>query len=195
VLSDDDAATLANEARADTVAVANLTVGDKVAVRGQAASASLVTAELRLIDKAKKVVGQASATAAASGDDVGYAVDRALLAAASDVLPPAPTKLAQAGAYQGDDTPISEPGIVLVRMSAKTPYSLVLAEQKYLAGAKGVKAATLRRLSPSGWVVGVTTTEAIEQVARIAKKPPASDTSSAVKIVGNVVEVTLSGAP
>jgi sarcosine oxidase gamma subunit len=111
------------------------------------------------------------------------------------VLPPAPAKLSAAGAYQGDDTPVSEPGIVLVRLPAKTSYSLVLAEQKYLAGAKGVKAASLRRLSPNGWVIGVTTGESIEQIARIAKKAPASDASSSVKIVGSVVEVSLSGSP
>ena len=43
---------------------------------------------------------------------------------------------------------------------AKTPYAMVLAEQKYLAGAKGVRAATLRRLSPNGWVIGVATDRA-----------------------------------
>jgi sarcosine oxidase gamma subunit len=80
-------------------------------------------------------------------------------------------------------------------MSAKTPYTLVLAEQKYLAGAKGVRAATLRRLSPGGWVIGVATSETIEKVAQIAKKPPAADSSAAVKIADNIVEVTLSGSP
>jgi hypothetical protein len=171
-----------------------VTVGEQVPVRGLPTTAALVSAELRVLDRAKKVMGQASASAAAKGDELGYAVDRALLAAAADVLPPTPTKLSAAGSYQGDDTPVSEPGIVLVRLAPKTPWSLVLAEQKYLAGAKGVKAATIRRLSPSGWVIGVTTAESIEQIARIAKKPPASDASSAVKIVGNVVEVTLAGA-
>jgi hypothetical protein len=41
----------------------------------------------------------------------------------------------------------------------------------------------------------VTTTESIERIAQIAKKAPASDTSAKVKIVGNIVEVTLSGSP
>lgn len=193
-LSDDDAVSLAGEAKADNVAVASVTVGDKVPVRGLPTTASLVTAEVRVMDRSKKLAGQATSATAAKGDELGYAVDRAVLAAAADVFPPAPTKLAQAGAYQGDDTPIAEAGIVLVRLPTKTPYSMVLAEQKYLAGAKGVKAASLRRVSPGGWVIGVTTTEPIEQVARIAKKPPSSDTASAVKIVGNVVEVALSGA-
>ena len=84
---------------------------------------------------------------------------------------------------------------MLVRLPARTPYSMVLSEQKYLAGAKGVRAASLRRLSPGGWVIGVTTSESVEQVARIAKKAPASDTSASVKIVGDLVEVTLSGTP
>ncbi|HUS28146.1 MAG TPA: hypothetical protein VMZ53_06540, partial [Kofleriaceae bacterium] len=194
-LSDDDAAGLAAEAKAEHVAVASVMVGDQVPVRGLPTTAALVSAELRILDKSKNVVGRASSSTAAKGDETAYAVDRALLAAAADVLPPAPTKLSAAGAYQGDDTPIVEPGIVLVRLPARTPYALVLAEQKYLAGAKGVKAATLRRLSPSGWVIGVTTTESIETVARIAKKAPASDTTSAVKIAGGVVEVSLAGSP
>jgi hypothetical protein len=192
-LSDDAADALAAEAKADTYVVANVAIAPPVAVRGQPMSSSLVTAELRMFDRPKKLIAQATGLAATRGEDSNYAIDRALLAAAADVLPPPPMKL-QAGAFQGDDRPIGEPGVVLVRLPAKTPYSQVLAEQKYLAGAKGVRAATLRRLSPNGWVIGVSTGEAIEQVARIAKKAPTSDTSSTVKIVGDIVEVTLTGA-
>jgi hypothetical protein len=195
-LTDDEAHALANEAKAEVMAIAGVTVGTPVAVRGQAASAALVTAHVRVVDrKDNKVIGQGSASAATRGDDPGYAIDRALTGALSDVLPPPATKLAQAGAFRGEDTPIAETGIVLVRLPARTPYSLVLAEQAYLAGAKGVRAATLRRLSPGGWIIGVATSESIEQVARIAKKAPATDTSANVKIVGDIVELTLSGSP
>lgn len=191
-LSDDQADALAAEAKADTYVIANVAVAPPVAVRGQAMTSSLVTAELRMVERPKKLVAQATGIAATRGEDTNYAIDRALLAASVDVLPPPPMKL-QAGAFHGEDRPMAEPGIVLVRLPAKTPYSQVLAEQKYLAGAKGIRAATLRRLSPNGWVIGVATAEAIEQVARIAKKAPTSDTSSTVKIVGDIVEVTLSG--
>ncbi len=195
-LSDEEADALANEAKAEVMAIAGVSVGAPVFVRGVPGTAALATAHVRIIDrKDKKVIGQGSASAAVRGDDPGYAVDRALLGAAVDVLPPAPTKLGPAGAFKGDDTPVGEPGIVLVRMPARTPYSMVLAEQKYLAGAKGVRAATLRRLSPSGWVIGVATSESVEQIARIAKTAPATDTSVQVKIVGDIVELGLSGAP
>jgi hypothetical protein len=194
-LSDQEADALANEAKADVMAIAGVSVGPSVPVRGQAGNAALVTAHVRIVDrKDRKVIGQGSASAAVRGDDPGYAVDRALQGAAVDVLPPAPTKLGPAGAFKGEDVPGAEPGIVLVRMPARTPYSIVLAEQRYLAGAKGVRAATLRRLSPAGWVVGVATSESIEQIARIAKTPPASDTATQVKIVGHIVELSLSGA-
>jgi hypothetical protein len=194
-LSDDEADVLANEAKADVMAIAGVSVAPSVVVRGQPGTAALVTAHVRIVDrKDKKVLGQGSASAATRGEDPGYAVDRALQAAAVDVLPPAPTKLGPAGAFKGDDAPVTDAGIVLVRLPARTPYSNVLAEQKYLAGAKGVRAATLRRLSPAGWVIGVATSESIEQIARIAKTPPATDTSAQVKIVGDMVEVTLSGA-
>jgi hypothetical protein len=194
-LSDDEADVLGLEAKADIVAIAGVSIGAPVFVRGLPTTASLVTANLRVVDrKDKKALGQGSAVTAARGDDVAYAIDRAASGAISDVLPPPATKLAQASAFKGDDTPIAEPGVVLVRLPVKTPYAMVLAEQKYLAGAKGVRAATLRRLSPNGWVIGVATTEPVEQVARIAKKSPSSDTTVGVKIVGDIVEVTMSGA-
>jgi hypothetical protein len=194
-LSDDEASALANEAGADVMAIGGVSVAAPVLVRGQPGTAALVTAHVRIVDrKDKKVIGQGSASAATRGEDPGYAVDRALLGAAVDVLPPAPTKLGPAGAFKGDDVPLGDTGIVLVRLPARTPYANVLAEQRYLAGAKGVRAATLRRLSPAGWVIGVATSESIEQIARIAKTPPAGDTSAQVKIVGGLVEVTLSGA-
>jgi hypothetical protein len=50
-------------------------------------------------------------------------------------------------------------------------------------------------MSPGGWVIGVTTSESPEQVARIARKAPAADTSVSVKIVGTIVDVTLAGTP
>jgi hypothetical protein len=195
-LSDEEADALANEAKADVVAIAGVKVGAAVAVRGQATTAALVTAHVRVVDrKDHKVLGQGVATAGAKGPDAGYAIDRALVGAATDVMPPAAARLSAAGAFNGNDTPVVEPGVVLVRLPSKTPYASVLLEQKYLAGAKGVRAATLRRLSPGGWVIGVATGEPIEQVARVAKKAPSTDTSASVKIVGEIVEVTLSGAP
>jgi hypothetical protein len=195
-LGDEEADALAAEAKADVMAIAGVSVAAPVPVRGVAANASLVTAHMRIVDRnGRKVIGQGAATAAVRGDDLGYAVDRALLGAAADVLPPPTTKLSQAGAYAGDDTPVAEPGVVLVRMPARTPYAMVLAEQRYLAGAKGVRAAALRRLSPTGWVIGVATSEPVEQIARIAKKAPAADTSATVKIVGDVIELSLGGAP
>jgi hypothetical protein len=194
-IDDATAAQLAEQAKADIALVGSVSVGALVPVRGQPQPAALVTAKLRMLDKGKPV-GQGTAISAARGEDtIGYAVDRALVAAMSDVLPPAPQKLAQAGSFNGDDTPIAEPGVVLVRLPSKTPFAMVLEEQRYLAGAKGVRSASLRRMSPAGWVIGVATDQSTEHVASIAKKPPATDTSAAVKIVGDVVEVTLSGAP
>ncbi|CAN5730238.1 hypothetical protein BH11MYX1_BH11MYX1_52500 [soil metagenome] len=195
-ISDAEADQVAEAAKADLIAIAGVSVGDAVPVRGRPMEAVLVTAHLRLVErKSHQVIGQGTARAAAPADDHKYAIERALTAAAADVLPPQPTKLAQAAAFVGDDTPLAEPGVILVRLGAKTPYALVGAEQRYLAGAKGVRAASLRRLSPSGWVIGVTTNESIDRIAQIAKKPPATDASATVKIVGSVVEVALTGAP
>jgi hypothetical protein len=213
-LSDDEADALAGDAKAELAVVAGVTVGPGVPARGAAKDVALVTAHVRLLEH-KKAIGDgratavqiasrdslsASSTAAGSAaaireDGASYAIDRALAGALADVLPSAPGKLSQAGGYQGDDTPVGEPGVVLVRLPTRTPWHLVLDEQRYLAGAKGVRVATLRRMSPRGWVIGVSTAEPVERVAQIAKRAPTSDTTAAVKIVGGIVEVALSGGP
>jgi hypothetical protein len=196
-IDDYDADALADATKAELVAIVGVAVGPSTPVRGQAQPASLVTAHVKLFERrGHKLVGQGAAIAAARGDDDGaiaYAVDRALGAALADVLPPMPKKLAQAAGFHGDDRPIAEPGVVLVRLPTKTPWRLVLEEQKYLAGAKTVSAAALRRLSPNGWVIGVTTRESLEKVAQIARKAPTADSTAAVKIVGDIVEVSLTG--
>jgi hypothetical protein len=193
-VTDDEADTFATAAKADVALIAAVTVGVAVPARGNPKDAALVTARLRLVDH-KKPLGQGSGIAAALGEDgAAYAIDRALAGALGDVLPAPATKLAQAGGYRGEDAPVVEPGVVLVRLPAKTPWRLVLDEQKYLAGAKGVRAATLRRLSPHGWVIGVQTGEPVERIAQITKRAPTADASAAVRIVGELVEVTLTGA-
>jgi hypothetical protein len=197
-LDDGEADALAAEAKADVVAIAGVTVGDPMFVRGVAGNGVLVTAHVKVIPRGGKPMGHGVAVTAARGSDaavVAAAIERALVAAASDVLPAPKSALSQAPTFSGDDTPIGQDGVVLVRMSPKTPWGLVVAEQKYLNGAKGVQRAVIRRLSPGGWVIGVTTTESIERIAGIARKAPASDTSAKVKIVGNIVEVALSGSP
>lgn len=197
-LDDAEADAIAAEAKAEVVTIAGVTVGEPIPVRGIATSGVLVTAHVKVIPRGGKPMGHGMGVVAARGTDatvVATAIERALVAAAADVVPPAKASLAQAPAFSGDDTPIAQEGVVLVRLSPKTPWGLVVAEQKYLAGAKGVQRAVIRRLSPGGYVIGVTTTESIERIAGIARKPPASETSAKVKIVGNIVEVTLSGSP
>lgn len=195
-LADEEAIGLAGQAEAELAVVAGITVGPPVPVRGQPGNAALVTAHVALVDRdAKKLLGRGVGTSAIVGEDINYAIDRAVLAAASDVVPQGPQKLAQAGAFHGDDTPLGEAGTVLLRLSSKVPWSMVQLEERYLAGARGIRSASLRRVSPAGWVIGVQTTDSIEKIAQVVKKPPATDTYVGVKIVGAVIEVEMSGAP
>jgi hypothetical protein len=198
-VDDDTAEALAADAKADLAAIIGVTVGAPVPIRGIAASGVLITARVRLVDrKAHKAIGQGAVVMASRGTDpgvVGYAVDRAVVAATADVLPQPAQKLAQVQTFSGDDTPISEPGIVLVRLARSTSWRMVQSEIKHLIGARGVSRATLRHVSPSGWVIGVATTESIDRIASIVKKPPAADTAVTVKIIGDLVEATLSEAP
>jgi hypothetical protein len=197
-LDDDAADALASEAKAEIAAVAGVTVGEPVAARGVAQPIVLVTAHLRLLGAGKKLLGPGAAATAARGTEppvIEAAIDRAMVAAAADVLPPPRAELGKGQGFAGDDVPVAEPGVVLVRLAPKTPWGMVAAELKWLAGAKGVKLAVIRRASPSGWVIGVTTSESVERIAQIAKKPPVTDTAAKVKVVGDIVEVTLSGSP
>jgi hypothetical protein len=201
-LDDDTAEALAAEAKADLAVIAGVAVGPPVPLRGVAASSVLVTARLRMIDrKAHRLIGQGAAVVASRSSDpgeVGYAIDGALLAAGLDAssLPAQGAQgLGQAQAFTGDDKPVVEPGVVLVRLARTTPWAMVQAELKHLIGARGVSHATLRRVSPAGWVIGVTTTDSIDRIASIVKKPPAADTTMSVKIAGDLIEATLSGAP
>jgi hypothetical protein len=198
-LDDDAAEALAAEAKADVAAIAGVTVGAPVLLRGLDASGVLIGAHVRLIDRrTHKAIGQAGVVTAARGTDPGViaaAVDRALVAALADVLPVPAQDLAQAQLVTGDDRPVGEPGVILVRLARATPWGMVQSEIKHLLGAKGVSRATLRHVSPSGWVIGVATADSIDRIAAIVKKPPATDTAVAVKIVGDLVEATLSGAP
>ena len=192
-LDDEAARALAGEAKVENAAIANVTVGGPTGVRGVALPMALVTAQVKLIERAGKVVGEGSAQVVA-GANVDQAIDRALVAALGDVLPAAAHAIARASGFHGDDVPVAEPGIVLVRLAAKTPYALVLAEQKHLQGAKGVSRATLRRIGPGGWVIGVATSEPADRIASIARKPPAVGASASAKVAGEIVEVALTGA-
>ena len=198
-LDDDEADGLGGDAKAELAAIAGVTVGSPVVVRGLPTSAVLVTAHLRVLERrGRKVVGQGVATVASRSADpavIGHAIERALVAASLDVLPPAKQALTVATGFTGDDTPLGDAGVVLVRLAPKTPWGLVAAEQKYLAGAKGIQRAVIRRLSPGGWVIGVTTTESVDRIAQIAKKAPTADSSVKVRVAGDVVEVAIGGAP
>jgi hypothetical protein len=197
-IADDEADALAAEAKADVAAIAGVEVGAPVAVRGLAEPGVLVSVHLRVIARGGSVVGQGVVTVAARGREpavIAAAIDRALVTAAGDALPATTTPLAAGARPPGDDAPVGAAGVVLVRLAPQTPWGFVLKEQKFLAGAKGVQSATLRRLSRGGWVIGVTTGESVQRIAQIARKPPATDTHAQVKIVGDIVEVTLTGAP
>jgi hypothetical protein len=199
LVDDETALAFASEVRADLVAIAGITVGSPVPIRGVAANGVLITAHVRLVDrKAHKAMGQSDVVMASRGTDsgiVGYTLDRAVVAAVMDVLPQSAQKLAQAQTFSGDDKPLGQPGIVLVRLARSTPWGMVQLEIKHLIGARGVSRATLRHVSPSGWVIGVVTSESMDRIASIVKKPPAADTVVTVKIIGDLIEATLSGAP
>lgn len=196
---DDTAQALAADAKAEVAAVASISLGAPVPLRGVAASGVLVTATVRLVDrKTHRSLGQGSVVSVARGSDPGvvsYAVDRAVVAALAEVLPQDAASLPQAPVLTDEAPPVGEPGVVLVRLARSTPWGMVQAELKHLLGARGVSRATLRHVSPAGWVIGVATAESVERIAAIVKKPPAADTTAQVKIVGGLIEASLAGAP
>ncbi len=198
-LDDAAAEALAADAKADFAAIASVTIGPTLAVRGVAAPAALVAVRVRVVDRAAhRSLGEGMATAAARGESpaaLAAGVDRAIAAAIADALPPPTAAITQAGAFSGDDTPIAESGVVLVRLPSKTSWRAVLDEQKYLAGTRGVKSVSLHRVSPAGWVLGVVTADPIDRIAAVATKSPGADPAAPAKVVSNVIELTLSTPP
>lgn len=198
-LDDEEALAIAEGVKADVATIAGVTIGRPVMVRGLPVDGVMVTATVRMVERrTRRVVGQGTATFATKGIEptvIDKTIEHAIVAAASDVLPAQRQVLTGGGQFTGNDTPIGEAGVVLVRLGAKTPWGLVAAELKYLQGAKGVKRAVLRRLSPGGWVIGVATSESIDRVAQIVKRPPTADASVKVKVSGEVVDVTLGVSP
>ena len=195
-LEDDEAAALAADAKTDLALVAGVHVGDSVLVRGVAGDARLVSAHLRMVVGGKHDPARdGNAIAAAVGDDpqaLADAASRALVAAAADVVPQAPQDLSAPPQFHGDDTPVTAQGVVLVRLPATTPYRLVLAEAKLLAATRGVTAASVRRVSPAGWWLGVVTDEAVDCIADAARKAPVAGGSAQVKQTGDVIDVEVS---
>lgn len=193
VLTNDEAERIAADAKVDYATTVAVTVGGPVPVRGLAQAMALVSAHVVLVERATHKAVEGDATVAA-GASVEPAIERAVVAAIGDVLPPAAHPIAQASGFHGDDVPVSETGVVLVRLPAKTPYPLVLAEQKHLQGVKGVTRATLRRIGPVGWVIGVATSEPADRIASAARKPPVAGITASAKVAGDLVEVALIGA-
>ena len=195
-LEDDEAEAIAADSKAEIAVIAGVTVSAAVSIRGLPTTASLVTAHVRVIARGKKLMGQGLGVVASRGVEpaaINAAIERALVAASGDAMPAVQVPVAPAAGWVGDDTPIAEPGVVLIRMPGKTPFALVAAELKYLGGAKGVSRAALHRVSPGGWVIGVSTTESVSKIASIAKKAPTADTSVQVKVVGDLVELSIAG--
>lgn len=193
----------------DWTTTADVFVGEASFIRGQARQVVLVTARLRVVAAAQATGtvsagdrrAESAASVAAFADDVQDGVVRALQGAASDMLPrlrvalrgprPLEPPVRSGGGSAADDTPFVAPGIVLVRVVAGSPFSVVAAQQKRLLGAKGIQAAALRRISRAGWILGVSTNESIDRVAQIAAS--SSDTPVSVRVVRGVVEVTALG--
>ncbi len=198
-LDDEEALAIAEGVKADFAAIAGVTIGRPVAIRGLPVDGIVVTATVRMVDRrTRKVVGQGSATLSTKGIEptvINKTVEHALVTASADVLPPQRQVLTGGGQFTGNDTPIGEAGVVLVRLGSRTPWGLVAAELKYLQGAKGVKSAVLRRLSPGGWVIGVATSESVERVAQIVKRPPSAETSVMVMLSGDVIDLALGVSP
>jgi hypothetical protein len=191
-LDDAAAAALVGASDAEVGVIASVTVGAPVPVRGLPITASLVTSHVRIVGRDKRRVGEGEAALAMPPASIDDAIARALVAAVGDALPKR-AALDRPTAFAGDDTPLEEPGVVLIRVPSKTPWVLVKAEIKYLRGARGVRSATLHRVSPGGWVIGVTTSDSAQHVARIARKAPTSETSVKVKLAGDIVDLAISG--
>jgi len=182
-------------------AIADVAVGEATFVRGQAREVARITARLQVIAHSgsgeirnagsaprSSPLAESAATVAGYTDDVHDGIRRALIAAATELVP---RLVANNPRSPTAEIGVGESGMVLVRLPPGTPYAVVAAEQKMLSSAHFVRSASLRRLSAAGWVIGVATAEPTDRIAQLATRSPEGPV--AVRVVGGVVEVSAVG--
>jgi hypothetical protein len=118
---------------------------------------------------------------AVAGDGDRTAIDRAVALAVAAALPTTAPGRAAPPALTSDDQPLpSADGGAWLRISARTPWTVVTALLKQFAKQQGATA-ELRRLSPAGYLLLVRGPNA-DRAAAIARATPLPEGSGALKV-------------
>ncbi len=187
-MSDDAARALAKEAKAELAVLIGAEVTGRQAVRGVASPMILARAKARAVATGRdRIEGEGvGAVVVPAGEDeraiAAAALDRAVTAAVVEALPQTAAVAAPAAELTSDDEPLpAVEGAVWVRVAARTPWRVVSAVLRHLGKQPGTKA-ELRRLSPAGYLVLVTSSSSLERIAALTRSAALPNGSGALKV-------------
>lgn len=187
-MSDDAARALAKEAKAELAVLIGAEVTGRQAVRGVASPMILARAKARAVATSReRIEGEGvGAVVVPAGEDeraiAAAALDRAVTAAVVEALPLTAVVAAPAAELTSDDEPLpAVEGAVWVRVAARTPWRVVSAVLRHLGKQPGTKA-ELRRLSPAGYLVLVTSSSSLERVAALTRSAALPSGAGALKV-------------
>jgi hypothetical protein len=186
-LEDEQARSLASAAKAEIAVVVGAELSERQRVRGVAQPMVLASASARAVATGRQgPFGEGSATAVGiAGDGERDALDRAIAQALGAALPSSqPSALASAPvpSLVTDDQPLPPAdGGAWIRVSAKTPWSVVTALMHHLAKQPGFST-ELRRLSPAGYLILVRAQSGVDRAGAIARSTPMPEGAGALKV-------------
>lgn len=187
-MSDDAARALAKEAKAELAVVIGAEVTGRQTVRGVASPMILARAKARAVATGReRIEGEGvGAVVVPAGEDeraiAAAALDRAITAAVVEALPLTSAVAAPAAELTSDDEPLpAVEGAVWLRVAARTPWRVVAAVLRHLGKQPNTKA-ELRRLSPAGYLVLVTSSSNLERIAALTRSAALPSGAGALKV-------------
>lgn len=187
-MSDDAARALAKEAKAELAVLVGAEVSGRQTVRGVASPMVLARAKARVLATSRdRSEGEGvGAVVVPAGEDeraiAAAALDRAVTAAVSEALPMTSAVAAPAAELTSDDEPLpAVEGAVWLRVAARTPWRVVTAVLRHLGKQPGTKA-ELRRFSPAGYLVLVTSSSGLERIAALTRSAALPSGAGALKV-------------
>lgn len=186
-MSDDAARALAKEAKAELAVLIGAEVSGRQPVRGVASPMILARAKARAVAPSRdRPEGEGvGAVVVPAGEDeraiAAAALERAVTTAVAEALP-LTSAVAASAELTSDDEPLPVvDGAVWLRVAARTPWRVVTAVLRHLGKQPGTKA-ELRRFSPAGYLVLVTSGSGLERVAALTRSTALPSGSGALKV-------------
>lgn len=186
-MSDEAARALAKDAKAELAVLVAAEVSGRQSVRGVASPMILARAKARVVAASReRPEGEGvGAVVVPAGEDeraiAAAALARATTTAVAEALPVS-TAVAPSATLTSDDEPLpAVEGAVWLRLAARTPWRVVTAVLRHLGKQPSTKA-ELRRFSPAGYLVLVTSGNGLERIAALTRSTALPSGAGALKV-------------